>query len=101
MAQIFRCPSCKEPAFPWWKKQLLGTSKTAECPSCGADVSIDPERRFYATVGVIVLVFVVTFCAYRYGITKAAWIVVIAVPLAVLYQHYFIPLVVRPSSAGE
>ena len=101
MAKIFRCPSCKEPAFPWWKKQLLGTSTMAECPRCGAGVSIDPARRFYATVGEIVVILVMTFSAYRYGITKAAWILVIAVPLAALYQHYFIPLVVRPSSAGE
>ena len=71
---------------------MVGTAKTKKCSNCGARVSLDEKRRFYATLGAILLPFIVVFVGFRHGLVPAIGTGIVAVLIAGLYQHRFIPL---------
>jgi predicted RNA-binding Zn-ribbon protein involved in translation (DUF1610 family) len=101
MPRIFDCPNCSEPTFPWWKKQMVGAAKTKKCSNCGARVSLDEKRSSYATLGAILLPFIVVFVGFRHGLVPAIGTVTVAVLIGGLYQHLFIPLTTKSLSESE
>ena len=37
---MHRCPKCKQPTIPYWKKLFVGPLNKISCSSCGAKVTV-------------------------------------------------------------
>ena len=102
MTRNIACPNCKEPSIGYWKKQFLGPARTIGCSRCGARISVSAIR-FLPILGFILATAPIlrTLDRLEYGFVSYAGAFVLFLLITVLYQHFFMPLVVRTRLPGE
>lgn len=101
MRRVLICPNCDEPSFTVWQKQALGPGRKKRCRRCGALVSVSrihsvPSLLLAAAFPIVVIVVLL-----EYGIAATAGLIILILLVGALYQHYFVPLVVRSKPADE
>ena len=99
--RVLVCPNCDQASFTVWQKQVLGPGRKKRCRKCGALVSV--SRTHYVPILILTAAFpvVLAFALLKYGVVAAFGAVVFLVLAGALYQHYFVPLVVRSTPEGE
>ena len=95
MSDQLACPNCKQPSFSAWRKQLMGPGRTISCRRCGARVSVSKIHSIPALLVVAAFPIVAIAALLEYGIAVTGGVIIFILLIAGLYQHYFVPLVVR------
>lgn len=85
-----KCPSCKQVAFSWLSKLLLGPARTKECANCGAKLSVP----YYSLLTVIPFVLCITLSPNMPQQTIFVAVLVGFIIMSFLHIK-FIPLILR------
>ena len=101
MQRVIVCPGCDEPSFTVWQKQVLGPGRKKRCRRCGALISV--SRAHFIPLLLLTAAFpiVVGVTLLEYGIIAMVGAIIVMILVGALYQHYFVPLVVRSKSPSE
>ncbi len=96
MSKKLDCPNCNSPAIGYWKKQFLGPARTIGCDHCGARVSVS-AKHFLPILILVIGAFPVfgMLGLMKHGLTSTASLFVLVLLITGVYQHFFVPLVVR------
>lgn len=101
MQRVLVCPNCDEPSFTVWQKQALGPGRKKRCRRCGALVSVSRIHVIPLLLLAAAFPIVVIVTLLEYGIIATVGLVVLTFLVGALYQHYFVPLVVRSKPGIE
>ena len=89
------CPHCDEPSFTFWQKQVLGPGRKKRCRRCGALVSVSRAHAIPLLLLSAAFPVVVIVALLQYGLAATVGLIVLMLLVGALYQHHFVPLVVR------
>lgn len=101
MKRVLICPNCDEPSFTVWQKQVLGPGRKKRCRRCGAFVSV--SRIHFVPILVLTAAFpiVLILTSLQHGVVAGVAAAILLLLASALYQHYFVPLVVRSKPPSE
>ena len=101
MPKKLLCPNCNEPSFSAWRKQTLGPARKIKCRSCGARISVSTVRSLPMILIAMAIPVAIALTLFEYGWVASAALAVALFAVLALYQHYFVPLVVRTRPEDE
>lgn len=101
MKRVLICPNCDEPSFTVWQKQALGPGRKKRCRRCDALVSVSRIHSVPTLLLTAAFPIVLIIALLEYGVVAAVGAVIFVLLVGALYQHYFVPLVVRSKPASE
>jgi hypothetical protein len=90
------CPNCDNPSIGYWQKQFLEPARTIGCSLCGARVSVSTMR--FVPIFLFIIGAVPAsrkLGLMEYGFASYGGVLVFMLLITGLYQHFFVPLVVR------